>query len=207
MLAPGGGRWKLNLVDGRPEHARINREDLILRPELVRDPDEVERLLGVMSAKNKMTERFGGLRKDAAGHYDRDRLNLISNTASASSAGAAKNQPPAPPSKGGSSSQRDDRASARYRRRTWPRYLTAVSQDAFMSRLGPTGFLSGCAYRRASLVGAGSKGRHESGPVGVSPESRRSGRPRLRWPGWACSRCWRVRRTREGSSIRRQWPP
>ena len=50
---------------------------MTLRPELVRDPDEVERLLGVMSSKNKMTERFSGLHKGADGHYDRDRLNLM----------------------------------------------------------------------------------------------------------------------------------
>jgi len=77
LLTPGGGKWKLNLVDGRPERARINGEDVLLRPELVRDPDEVERLLGVMSARNKMTERFSGLHKDADGHYDRYRLNLM----------------------------------------------------------------------------------------------------------------------------------
>ena len=77
LLTPGGGKWKLNLVDGRPERARLNGEDVLLRPELVRDPDEVERLLGVMSSKNKMTERFSGLHKGADGHYDRDRLNLM----------------------------------------------------------------------------------------------------------------------------------
>jgi hypothetical protein len=77
LLTPGGGRWKLNLVDGRPEHVRLNGQDVSLRPELVRDPDEVERLLGVMSAKNKMTERFSGLHKDADGHYDRSRLDLM----------------------------------------------------------------------------------------------------------------------------------
>ena len=77
LLTPGGGRWKFNLVDGRPEHVRLNGEDVTLLPELVRDPDEVERLLGVMGAKNKMTERFSGLHKDADGHYDRSRLNLM----------------------------------------------------------------------------------------------------------------------------------
>jgi hypothetical protein len=70
--------------------------DVILRPELVRDPAEVERLLGVMSSKNKMAERFSGLHKDADGHYDRDASTSCSNTASASSAGAAKDQPPSP---------------------------------------------------------------------------------------------------------------
>src|SRR5262245_7748188 len=58
LLTPGGGRWKLNLVAGRPARARLRGRDVFLRPELVRDPVEVERLLGVMSAKNPMVERF-----------------------------------------------------------------------------------------------------------------------------------------------------
>ena len=45
LLTPGGGRWKLNLVEGRPERVRLNGNDVLLRPELVRDPEEVERLI------------------------------------------------------------------------------------------------------------------------------------------------------------------
>jgi len=77
LLTPGGGRWKLNLVDGRPERVRIRGRDIYLRPELVRDPEEVDRLLGVMSAKNRMVERFSGLHKEPDGHYDRKRLDLM----------------------------------------------------------------------------------------------------------------------------------
>jgi hypothetical protein len=76
LLTPGGGRWKLNLVDGRPEHVRLRGRDISLRPELVRDPVEVDRLLGVMSAKNPMVGRFVPIPKGANGHYDRDRLEL-----------------------------------------------------------------------------------------------------------------------------------
>jgi hypothetical protein len=76
LLTPGGGRWKLNLVDGRPEHVRLRGRDISLRPELVRDPVEVDRLLGVMSAKNPMVGRFVPIPKGADGHYDPDRLNL-----------------------------------------------------------------------------------------------------------------------------------
>ena len=54
LLTPGGGRWKLNLVEGEPTPVRLGGRDVSLRPELVRDPDEVERLLGVLSAKNPM---------------------------------------------------------------------------------------------------------------------------------------------------------
>src|SRR5262249_9871311 len=58
LLTPGGGRWKLNLVEGQPTHVRLRGRDIALRPELVRDPVEVDRLLGVMSAKNPMVGRF-----------------------------------------------------------------------------------------------------------------------------------------------------
>jgi len=76
LLTPGGGRWKLNLVAGQPTHVHLRGRDLLLRPELVRDPAEVERLLAVMSAKNPMVGRFVPIQKGADGHYDPDRLNL-----------------------------------------------------------------------------------------------------------------------------------
>jgi hypothetical protein len=44
--------------------------------ELVRDPVEIEHLLGVMSATNRMVERFVGIPKEADGRYDRTRLDL-----------------------------------------------------------------------------------------------------------------------------------
>jgi hypothetical protein len=75
LLTPGGGRWKLNLVEGQPTHVRVNGRDLLLGHELVRDPLEVERLLGVMSAKNPAVERFTPIPKQPDGHYDRERLN------------------------------------------------------------------------------------------------------------------------------------
>jgi hypothetical protein len=75
LLTPGGGKWKLNLVESEPTHIRLRGEDISLRPELVRDADEVERLLGVMSAKNPMVSRFVPIPK-REGHYERERLNL-----------------------------------------------------------------------------------------------------------------------------------
>jgi len=76
LLTPGGGRWKLNLVEGRPENVRIRGHDVSLRPELLRDPAEVDRLLGVMSARNPMVGRFVPIPRQADGHYERDRLEL-----------------------------------------------------------------------------------------------------------------------------------
>jgi hypothetical protein len=76
LLTPGGGRWKLNLVEGQPTRVRLGGRDISLRPELVRDPMEIDRLLGIMSAKNPMAGRFVPIPKRADGHYDRDRLDL-----------------------------------------------------------------------------------------------------------------------------------
>jgi hypothetical protein len=75
LLTPGGGRWKLNLVEGEPTHIRLRGEDISLRSELVCDADEIERLLGVMSAKNPTVSRFVPIPK-REGHYDLERLNL-----------------------------------------------------------------------------------------------------------------------------------
>lgn len=52
LLSPGGGRWKLNLQDGRPERIRLLGRDVLARPELVANVDEIERLLGIMTAAN-----------------------------------------------------------------------------------------------------------------------------------------------------------
>jgi hypothetical protein len=76
LLTPGGGRWKLNLVEGQPAHVKLRGHDVSLRPELVRDPAEVDRLLGIMSSNNPMVGRFVPIPKQADGHYDRDRLAL-----------------------------------------------------------------------------------------------------------------------------------
>ncbi len=76
LLTPGGGRWKLNLVEGEPTRVRLGGRDIELRPELVRQPAEVDRLLGIMSSKNPMVGRFVPIPKQADGHYDRGRLGL-----------------------------------------------------------------------------------------------------------------------------------
>src|SRR5262245_57165328 len=76
LLTPGGGRWKLNLVEGQPRHVQLRGHDLSLRPQLVRERTEVDHLLGEMSAKNPMVGRFVPIPKGADGHYDPDRLNL-----------------------------------------------------------------------------------------------------------------------------------
>jgi hypothetical protein len=74
LPTPGGGKWKLNLQAGRPERIRLRGRDVLARPELVSDPDEIERLLGVMTAANPRVGTFVGIPKGPDGRLDRGRL-------------------------------------------------------------------------------------------------------------------------------------
>ncbi|HEY1701833.1 MAG TPA: nitroreductase/quinone reductase family protein [Trebonia sp.] len=58
LLTPGGGRWTLNLRDGRTVSIRIRGRDRTARPELVTDPAEVERLLAVIGQENPRAAKF-----------------------------------------------------------------------------------------------------------------------------------------------------
>src|SRR3984885_8283949 len=51
LLPPGGGPRTLSLADGGPVRLRVRGRDQAARPELVTDPAEVERLLGVIAEK------------------------------------------------------------------------------------------------------------------------------------------------------------
>lgn len=75
LLTPGGGNWKLNLADGRPERIRLRGQDVLARPEIVSDAGEIERLLGVMTAANPMVGRFVAIPKGPDGRHDRARLD------------------------------------------------------------------------------------------------------------------------------------
>jgi hypothetical protein len=74
LLTPGGGKWKLNLRPGEPVRMRLRGRDVTARPEFVADPDEVERLLVVMSAANPRVRTFVEIPQGADGRLDRDRL-------------------------------------------------------------------------------------------------------------------------------------
>jgi hypothetical protein len=74
LLTPGGGKWKLNLQGGRPERIRLRGRDVLARPELVGDIDEIERLLGVMTAANPRVSTFVAIPKGPNGRLDRGRL-------------------------------------------------------------------------------------------------------------------------------------
>ena len=74
LLTPGGGTWKLNLVEGRPERIRLRGRDVPAQPELVSDVDEIERLLEVMMRANPMVATFVGVSKKPDGRLERARL-------------------------------------------------------------------------------------------------------------------------------------
>jgi hypothetical protein len=58
LLTPGGGRWKLNLRPDKPVVLTLRGKRASARPELVRDPAEVERLLDLMTLRNPALKRF-----------------------------------------------------------------------------------------------------------------------------------------------------
>jgi deazaflavin-dependent oxidoreductase (nitroreductase family) len=74
LLTPGGGKWKLNLRADQPVRIRLRGHDILARPELIKDPDEIERLLAVMTAANSSVSAFVGVPKGPDGRLDRTRL-------------------------------------------------------------------------------------------------------------------------------------
>jgi hypothetical protein len=79
LLTPGGGKWKFNLTDGKPVRIRLRGKDVLVRPEIVRDPAEVQRLLGIMTAANPMIGRFIPIPKDADGRFEPEPLHAALN--------------------------------------------------------------------------------------------------------------------------------
>lgn len=79
LLTPGGGKWKFNLTDGKPVRVRLRGKDVLVRPEIVRDPAEVQRLLEIMTAANPMLGRFIPIPKDADGGFEPEPLHAALN--------------------------------------------------------------------------------------------------------------------------------
>jgi deazaflavin-dependent oxidoreductase (nitroreductase family) len=75
LLTPGGGRWTLNLADGRPVRIRLRGRNVAARPELVTDHAELERLLGVIAEKNPRAARFIPIPRRPDGRPDPDALD------------------------------------------------------------------------------------------------------------------------------------
>jgi hypothetical protein len=75
LLTPGGGRWTLNLKGGRDVRLRLRGRDVPARAELVSDPAEVERLVGVIAVGNPRAMRYIPLPRRPDGRFDPDALN------------------------------------------------------------------------------------------------------------------------------------
>src|SRR5947209_1935219 len=58
LLTPGGGRWKLNLKPSECVRLRLRGRDVLARPELIRDVDQIELLLRRMQSANPRITRF-----------------------------------------------------------------------------------------------------------------------------------------------------
>ena len=58
LLSPGGGNWKRNLRDGEAVRVRLAGRERQASPELVREPNEIERLLRKMVAANPRLTSF-----------------------------------------------------------------------------------------------------------------------------------------------------
>jgi hypothetical protein len=74
LLTPGGGRWTLNMEGGRPVRIRLRGRDVPARPELVREPTEVERLLDVIVQENPPAARYIPLPRLADGRLEPNAL-------------------------------------------------------------------------------------------------------------------------------------
>jgi hypothetical protein len=74
LLTPGGGKWKLNLRDGHPVRLRLRGRDVLARPELVGDIDEVDWLLSAILAANPSAGSFVRIPKNPDGRLDRGGL-------------------------------------------------------------------------------------------------------------------------------------
>ena len=75
LLTPGGGRWTLNLEGGRPVRVRLRGRDVAARAELVTDPAEVERLLGVITTENPRAARFIPIPRQPDGRLEPEPLD------------------------------------------------------------------------------------------------------------------------------------
>jgi len=74
LLTPGGGRWTLNLKGSRPVRLRLRGRTVPAHADLVDDPAEVERLLGVIAVGNPRATRFIPLPRRPDGRLEPDAL-------------------------------------------------------------------------------------------------------------------------------------
>ncbi len=75
LLTPGGGTGSSISARTSPSASGLAGRDVLARPELVGDADEIERLLGIITAANPMAGRFVAIPKSPDGRLDRASLD------------------------------------------------------------------------------------------------------------------------------------
>ena len=78
LLTPGGGRWKLNLNPSECVRLRLRGRDVLGRPELIRDVDEIELLLRRTHSVNPRITSFVPV-AGSRGEIDHARLQTAIN--------------------------------------------------------------------------------------------------------------------------------
>jgi len=76
LLIPGGGAWKKNLENGLAVRIWFRGKEQRANPEVIRDLDEVEKLVAFMMAANPAVSRFIGVPKQPDGRPNREKLEL-----------------------------------------------------------------------------------------------------------------------------------
>jgi hypothetical protein len=74
LLTPGGGRWTLNLKNDRQVRLRLRGRDVPAHADLVAEPAEVERLLGVIAVGNPRAMRYIPIPRRDDGRLEPDAL-------------------------------------------------------------------------------------------------------------------------------------
>jgi hypothetical protein len=74
LLTPGAGQWKWNLREDQPVRIWLRGQEVWAQPELIKDPDDIERLLEVMAAVNPSVRAFVGIPKGLDERLDRGSL-------------------------------------------------------------------------------------------------------------------------------------
>ncbi|MGW5237622.1 nitroreductase/quinone reductase family protein [Monashia sp. NPDC004114] len=70
LLTPGGGRWTLSLEAGEPVRLRIRGRDVMARPELITDPEEIQRQIRAIEAGNPRAGGFIPIPREADGSLE-----------------------------------------------------------------------------------------------------------------------------------------
>ncbi len=76
LLTPGGGAWTRNLHQNEPVRITLAGGTSMYRPDLVADPEEVDRLFAFMAARNPALNRFVPIPRTQDGHLDPEALRV-----------------------------------------------------------------------------------------------------------------------------------